>query len=536
MDADAQPGYALGMPYDLLFTHARVLDGTGSPWFRADVAVADGKIAAIGHRLEGEAARTIDVGGQILAPGFYDMHSHSDIALLVEPRHEAKVYQGVTFELLGQDGLSFAPVTPEIREQIRRHLAGLNGDDPRAGWDWTSVDSFLRRFERTTAVNVGYLVPHNAVRIGAMGWARRTATAAELDRMRALVRAGMEDGAFGLSTGLTYPPNLWSDTDEMVAMCEVVAEYGGIYVTHMRGHGDALLDPIRESIEICERAGLPLHISHLKGSRLGSPANVNGVIDLLEGARARGLDVTFDSYQYDYGSSMLHSNLPDWMHEGGPDAEVERLRSSEARPRSRAEWAAKPPSWQRLTLASVRTDGNRRMEGQTLDRLIADSGKDAVDFVCDLLLEEDLAASHVSAAEPSEDDLRTLLAHPYQMEGSDGIHLGSHVHPRTYGTYARVLQRYVREQGVIRLEEAIRKLSAFPARRLSIPDRGLIREGMWADLVVFDDRSVTERATFEQPRQLASGFSHVAVNGTLVLADGRHTGATPGRALRLGRT
>src|SRR4051794_16296815 len=292
------------MAYDLLFTHARVLDGTGSPWFWADVAVADGKIAAIGHRLDGEAARTIDVGGQILAPGFYDMHSHSDIALLVEPRHEPKVFQGVTFELLGQDGLSFAPVTPEIREQIRRHLAGLNGDDPRAGWDWTSVASFLDRFERTTAVNVGYLVPHNAVRIGAMGWAARTATAAELDTMRGLVREGMEDGAFGLSTGLTYPPNLWSDTDEMVAMCEVVARYGGIYVTHMRGHGDALLDPIRESIEICQRAGLPLHISHLKGARLNSPANVEGVVRLMEGARADGLDVTFDSYQYDFGSSM----------------------------------------------------------------------------------------------------------------------------------------------------------------------------------------------------------------------------------------
>src|SRR5215204_4120919 len=249
------------MPYDLLFKHARVLDGTGSPWFRADVAVADGRIVAIGHRLDGESLRTIDVADQILAPGFYDMHSHSDIALLVEPRHEPKVHQGVTFELLGQDGLSYAPVTPEILQQIRRHLAGLDGDDPRAGWDWTTVDSYLNRFEGTTAVNVGYLVPHNAVRIGAMGWEMRLPTASELDRMRGLVREAMEDGAFGLSTALTYPPNMWSDTDEMVAMCEVVAKYGGIYVTHLRGQGDALLDPIREAIEICQRAGLSLHIS-----------------------------------------------------------------------------------------------------------------------------------------------------------------------------------------------------------------------------------------------------------------------------------
>lgn len=523
------------MAYDLLFTNGRVLDGTGSPWLRADVAVAGGRIVAVGRQLTGTADRTIDVGGQIVAPGFYDMHSHSDISLLVEPRHEAKVFQGVTFELLGQDGLSYAPVTPEILQQIRRHLAGLDGDDPRAGWDWTTVDSFLNKFDRQTAVNVGYLVPHNAVRIGAMGWERRTATPSELDRMRALVREGMEDGAFGLATGLTYPPIVWSDTDEMVAMCEVVAEYGGIYVTHMRGQGDGLLDPIRESIEICQRAGLPLHISHLKSARLGSAPNLQGVIDLLEGARADGLDVTFDSYQYSAGSSMLHSNLPDWMHEGGPDAELARLDSPEARQRIRELWADRMPPWDSLTVGSVRTDANRSMEGQTLGALIRDSGKDAVDFVCDLLLEEDLSASHVSAATHEDSDLGALLAHPLQMMGSDGIHLGSRVHPRTYGTYARVLQRYVREEGVLRLEEAIRKFSSFAARRLSIADRGELREGMWADLVVFDEQTVRENATFEQPRQLASGFSYVAVNGTLVLDTGEHTGQTPGRAVRMRR-
>ena len=520
------------MAYDLLFTNARVLDGTGSPWLRADVAVAGGKIVAVGRSLPGDAARTIDVGDRIVAPGFSDMHSHSDISLLVEPHHEAKVFQGVTFELLGQDGLSYAPVTPGILDQIRRHLAGLNGDDPRAGWDWTSVGSFLDRFDGTTSVNVGYLVPHNAVRIGAMGWERRTATPAELDTMRGLVREGMEDGAFGLSTGLTYPPILWSDTEEMVALCEVVARYGGIYVTHMRGQGDGLLDPIRECIEICQRAGLPLHISHLKSARLGGPPNLDGVLGLLEGARAAGLDVTFDCYQYSAGSSMLHANLPDWMHEGGPDAELQRLDTPDARTRIRAHWAERMPPWHNLTVGSIRTDANRWMEGQTLGSLIDNSGKDAVDFVCDLLLDEQLGVSHVSAATYEDADLGVLLASPYAMTGSDGIHLGSHVHPRTYGTYARVLQRYVREQGTIRLEDAIRKFSSLPARRLSIPDRGEVRAGMWADLVVFDDRTVTENATYAAPRQLTSGVSYVVVNGTLVLDNGRHTGATPGRAIR----
>jgi N-acyl-D-amino-acid deacylase len=525
------------MPYDVLFRNARVLDGTGSPWFSADVAVAEGRIAAVGRALTGEAVREIDVAGQILAPGFYDMHSHADISLLVDPRHEGKVFQGVTFELLGQDGLSYAPVTPETLKQVRRHLAGLDGDDPRAGWDWTTVDSYLQHFERTTAVNVGYLVPHNAVRIGAMGWEMRTATAAELDRMRGLVREGMEDGAFGLSTALTYPPLLWSDTDEMVAMCEVVAKYGGIYVTHLRGQGDALLDPIREAIEICQRAGLPLHISHLKSSRLGGPTNLPGLLELLNGARADGLDLTFDSYQYNCGSGMLHAQLPDWTHAGGPDVEMERLRSPEIREQIRQQWAAAPPNWDKIILASVPSAANHWMEGQSLGVLIADSSKDAVDFICDLLLAEDLGVSHVSIAGVDDDPhLGYMLELPYQMAGSDGIHLGSKPHPRTYGTYARVLQRYVREQGLLRLEDAIRKMSSFPARRLSIPDRGEIREGMWADLVVFDPDTVTEQATYPEPKQLATGFSYVAVNGTLVLDGGKHTGATPGRALRLRRS
>ena len=520
------------MSIDILFRNARVVDGSGSPWYRADVAVADGRIAAIGHRLDLAAATIVDCRDQVLAPGFVDMHTHSDVVLLAEPRHEAKVFQGVTLELLGQDGLSYAPAEPAIREQLRRHLAGLNGDDARAGWDWTSVASYLDRFDRRVSVNVAYLVPHNAVRVGAMGWAARLPTASELDRMRGLVEEGMQDGAVGLSTGLTYPPNVWSDTDEMVAMCEVVARYGGIYVTHMRGHGDGLLDPIRESIEICQRAGLPLHISHLKGARLGSARNVEGAIGLIDDARADGLDVTFDSYQYGNGSSMLHSQLPDWIHEGGPDAELVQLRSPATRARIRAAWEQRPPAWSGLTLASVGTDRNRSMEGQTLDPLIADSGKDAVDFVCDLLLEENLAASHVSTGWANEDDMIALLRHPAQMHGSDGLLVGSRVHPRTFGSFARVLQRYVRDQRVLRLEEAIRKFSSFPAQRLGLADRGLIKEGLMADVVVFDDAAVTEQATDEQPRQLARGFSYVAVNGALVLDAGQHTGATPGRALR----
>ncbi len=522
------------MAFDLLFRGARVVDGTGSPWYRADVAVAEGRIAAIGHDLAGEARRTVDAGDRVLAPGFVDMHAHSDAMLLAEPRHEAKVFQGVTTDVIGQDGLSYAPATPVVLDQLRRHLAGLNGDVPATGWDWTSVASFLERFDRHVSVNVAYLVPHNAVRVGAMGWERRRATPAELDRMRGLVVEGMQDGAFGVSTGLTYPPNEWSDTEEMVAMCAAAAPYGGVYVTHMRGHGDGLLDPIRESLEIARRAACPLHISHLKSSRLGSARNVEGVIGLLDQARAEGLDVTFDSYQYGAGSSMLHAVLPDWVHEGGPDAEVERLQSNDVRERVRRTWSSHAPPWSRIRIGSVRSPARRSMEGQTLESLIAASGKDAVDFVCDLLLEESLGVSHVSEADTSEDDLRALLLHPAQMMGSDGLLLGSRLHPRTYGTFARVLQRYVRQERLLRLEDAIRKFASFPAQRLGLHDRGAIKVGLRADLVVFDDREVAEQATWEEPRRVATGFLAVVVDGALVLDQARHTGATPGRALRHG--
>jgi N-acyl-D-amino-acid deacylase len=518
--------------FDVLFRNARIVDGSGNPWYRADLAIAEGRIAAIGHALAGEARRTIDVAEQVLAPGFIDMHAHSDAMLLAEPCHESKVFQGVTTDLIGQDGLSYAPVTPSTLGQIRRHLAGLNGDADGIGWDWTSVSSFLDRFERRVSVNVAFLVPHNAVRIGAMGWEQRTATPAELDRMRELVAEGMQDGAFGVSTGLTYPPNEWSDTAEVIALCEVAARYGGIYVTHMRGQGDGLIAPIQESIEIARRAGLPLHFSHLKSSRLGSPRNLDRVRILLADARADGLDVTFDSYQYADGSSMLHSQLPSWMHAGGPDAEIERLQSPDMRERIRDVWRIHPPAWSRQHIGSVRSSANRWMEGQTLATLIEQSGKDAVDFFCDLLLEEDLAVSHVSGGGGTDDDLRELLLHQLQMMGSDGLLIGEHRHPRTYGTFARVLQKYVREEGVLRLEDAIRKFASFPAQRLGLTDRGVLKVGLRADVVAFDPRTVTENATTEAPRRVASGFSHVAVNGTLVLDQGQHTGATPGRALR----
>lgn len=519
--------------YDLIFRNVRIVDGSGSPWYRADLAVSGDRIAAIG-RLEGaEAARVIEGGDDVLAPGFIDLHVHSDLQLLAEPRHEPKIFQGVTTELLGQDGLSYAPISPEKLPLLRRFLSGLNGDPPIA-WDWSTVGEYLAKFDRRVAPNVAYLIPLCAVRVEVMGFAARRATPAEVRQMQALIDQGMRDGAVGLSTGLTYPVNAWADTDELVELCTTVARHGGIYVTHMRYTlGDGLHEPIEEAIAIGERAGLPTHISHFKGVRSGV-RDVEGALALVERARDRGLDVTLDAYPYNAGSSMLQALLPMWVHEGGPERVLERIADPAVRDRIRAELRARPPAWADYTIAAVGSPKNRALEGRVVAELIAESGKDPVDWLCDLLLEEDLRVSYRQVDGQTEEDISAVLRHPATMIGSDGLHLGSAVHRRTYGTFVRVLGRYVRELGVLRLEEAVRKMTAAPAARIGAADRGLLRPGLRADLVLFDPARVAERATWEQPRQLADGVRCVVVNGALVLDEGTHTGATPGRALKRG--
>lgn len=518
--------------YDLLFTNARIVDGSASPWYRADLATDGDRIAAIGTLDRAEARRTIDCGEAVLAPGFFDLHVHSDLQLLVEPRHEPKIFQGVTTDLLGQDGLSYAPISREKLPLLRRFLGGLNGDPEGLAWDWSTVGEFLAKFDRRVSPNVAYLIPLCAVRGEVLAFEARPPTANELERMRALVAEGMRDGAVGLSTGLTYPINAWASTDELVELCKVVARHGGIYVTHMRYTlGDGLHEPIEEAIEIGQRAGCPVHISHFKAAR-GRVRDIDGALGLIDRARARGLDVTLDAYQYNAGSSMLQAALPMAFHEGGPEQLLRRCASRAERDCLRERFAAKPYDWAEEIICSVGSEQNRRLEGRVVAELIAESGKDDVDFVCDLLIEEDLKVSQRHWDGQSDQDIIPVLQHPAMMLGSDGLHLGSAVHRRTYGTFARVLGRYVRELGALRLEEAVRKMTAAPAARIGARERGLLRPGLVADLVVFDPATVAERATWEEPRQLAAGFSHVAVNGELVLADGQHTGATPGRTLK----
>lgn len=516
---------------DVLLRNARILDGSGNPWYRGEVGIQGDKIVAVGRVGTADAARVIDCAGQIVSPGFIDMHTHADVMMLAEPEHPGKIYQGVTTELMGQDGLSYAPVSPETLQLLRRHLAALNGN-PDVGWDWTTVASFLARFDKKVSTNVAFLVPHCAVRVEAMGMQDRLPTAAELDKMCRLVDEGMADGAVGFATGLDYTPQFWSDTNELIEICKVVARRGGVYVTHMRSSlGDKVFDPIKEAIEIGRKSGVKVHLSHQRGDSVGKSHSPKDILRLYEEARAEGVDLSFDNYPYTRGSSLLHSRLPAWTHVGGPEAILARLKDPETRARIEAELDAAGNPWDEYTMASI-DGGDQRLEGWTIAEAANEAGKPPVTYVCDTLIETDLGVSFVSPSTSTEESLDEMLASDLATHGSDGLCIGSRRHPRSFGSFARVLGRFVRERKVMPLAEAVRKMTSASALRIGLKDRGLVREGFVADLAVWDETTIADRSTWEQPLLTATGVSCVLVSGELALDEGKHTGKTPGRALK----
>ncbi len=515
---------------DLLFANGTVIDGTGSTGYRASVAVTGDTIQVInGDTSAVEAGRRIDASGYVICPGFIDMHSHSDLKLLTDPDHHPKIRQGVTTEALGMDGLSYAPTTPRALEQLLVYLAAVNGAPPDVRW--SSVADFLALFDGNSTCNVVHMVPHAAIRVAAMGWSSRLPTNAELQTMRDLTRQGMRDGAFGFTTGLTYAPGAYSDTSELAAIAAVAAEEGGFYCTHARYTlGDRLLDPFREALEIGRRSGAPVHISHYHSPVAGLGAQMTALVDE---ARNRGQDVTFDQYPYPAASTILHSLLPYWVHAGGPQALMTRLADTNVRDLM---VRAVEPQWGGQTLdnyifAHIASDKNKEWEGRSLEELADHRGGRMVDAVCDLLLEEDLQVAFVARTGNLE-NIREIASHPAQMIGTDAILTGGRPNPRTYGTYPYVLAQFVRGEGLFSIEDAICKMTGAPAQRLGLSDRGVIRDGAKADLVLFDPSGVDTPATFEDPLQFPVGIDYVAVNGALVIDNGRHTGARPGRALR----
>jgi N-acyl-D-amino-acid deacylase len=522
--------------FDLVLAGGHVVDGTGSPWFRADVGVRGDRIVAVGALGRAEARRRLDVAGRIVAPGFVDTHVHADLALLADPLHEAAIRQGVTTYLLGQDGVAMAPASSATLAYMRRYTAGFSGrfEVPER---WVSLADYLACFDGRTAVNVACLVPNGNVRMEVMGLETRPPTPDELQRMRRVVRRAMEEGAVGLSSGLDYIPSRYAETEELAELCRELAPFGGVYVTHMRGYApDTVLGAMDEVFRIAREAGVPALISHFN-------SRAELVLPHLDAARAAGLDVTFDLYGYLAGSTILGMiALPPWVQEGGAEATLARLADPAVRARLRGEGFAGPRGpLDQVRLSYVEAPAYRASEGLTLveaaTRATGHTGPESlVDFVCDVLIASGLAVGCVVPhRQRTEADVQALMRHPAMMGGSDGIFAGGRPHPRGWGCFARYLGHYVREARTWTLEEAVQHLAAHPARRLGLVDRGLVRPGMAADLIVFDPERIADRATYADGRQAAEGVEHVLVNGEPVLVDGDRTPALPGRALRPAR-
>lgn len=514
----------------MIFKDVTVVDGTGSAPYLADVTVRDGRISDIRTTAGVTGTAAVDAGGLVLAPGFIDMHAHSDLALLAEPDHLAKVSQGVTCEVLGQDGLSYAPVDDVTLDRLRRQLAGWNGDPEGLDWNWRTVGEYLDRLDQGIAVNACYLVPQGTVRALVVGWEDRPATEAELAEQRQVIAQAMADGAVGMSTGLTYTPGMYADTAELVTLCEVVAAYGGFHATHHRSYGAGALEAYAEMIEVSRRSGCPLHLAHATMNFAVNRGRAGELLALLDRAIADGCDITLDSYPYLPGSTTLAALLPSWASAGGPGPTLERLREDAVCERIRQVMEVEgsdgchrvPVEWDTLRISGVRSTALADRVGTRV--------RDCADFRR-LLLEDELGVTIVQHV-GHEENVQAIMRHAAHTGGSDGLLAGAKPHPRAWGTFPRYLARYVRELGVLTLPECVAHLTGRPARRLGLRDRGLIRPGYHADLVLFDPETVRDTATFDDPRRQAEGIAHVLVGGVPVIWDGRHTGALPGRALR----
>ena len=522
---------------DLLISGGLIVDGSGSPGYYAAIGVEGDTMRVLrGDVSSQEAARVLDATGKIVCPGFIDVHAHSALMILADPEHKPKVHQGITTELIGIDGNSYAPFRSEqdLRSYIQLN-AGLEGTPPLPGI-WSGVSDYLDMYDNKVAVNIAYIVGNSPLRIGALGWNDRPATGQEMEEMKSLLRESMEDGAFGMSTGLDYPPGSYASTDELVELSTEAVRLGGFYHTHVRYPlGDKYLDPFKEALEIGRRSGIPVHITHLLPSGRFFGRSGRRLLDMVEEARAEGLDVTFDCFPYPIGGTRLLYFLPEWTHDGGPERIFEVLRSPEGRDRVRPEILPKLGGWDNVYLTYFKQPHNQRYEGKSVAEVAEMMGVEPADAICDLLLDEDLQTSFLAEGMDAS-ALPDFVTHPLQMVGSDALLLGDYPPSMAYGTFPVILGKLVREERKMPLPEAIRKMTSYPAQRLGLPDRGLIRDGMKADIVVFDFNTIHAPSVRKNPKQYSQGIEYVIVNGRVVMDKGNHTGVLAGRALRRGRT
>lgn len=525
--------------YDVLIRHGHVIDGTGNPWFAADVGVRDGRIVAVSPRLDGPAHEVIDAAGLVVAPGFIDMHAHSELTLLRDGDAQSKIRQGVTLEVVGE-GSSPAPRAPVVDPELQR--AGVT--EP-----WTTFREYFELIERKgIAVNLMSYVAAGQVRRMVIGEEFRKPTPAELDRMKALAREAMRDGALGLVAALEMPagahPDAVPGTDELVELAQAVGESGGIFGTHMRNQTDRFIESIQETGEIARRAGVRAEIFHIKSAGRPYFGQMARAMAAIRALRARGVDIGADIYPYIAAAHGLATEVPRWAQEGGREKFLARLKDPALRPRIKEETDAyiqmkyyneetKASGYDAVMISSTERSDDPQI-GKTIGQIARERGVSGADAVLDLLVENHGNVGIVMYY-MSESDMRIGLADPYVAICSDGSSMspafGGRPHPRSYGTFPRILGKYVREERLLPLEEAIRKMTSLAAQRLGLQDRGLVREGHWADLVVFDPTRVADTATFENPHQYPRGIEYVLVNGRVVIRRGEHTGARPGRVI-----
>ena len=529
-------------PLDIVIAGGTVFDGTGAQPRVADVGIRGDRVVAIDDLKAAPAKRRVDAKGLAVAPGFINMLSWASDALLVDGRSQSDIRQGVTLEVFGE-GWSMGPLSPRMKQELRERQGDIKYDVT-----WTTLGEYLEHLERRgVSCNVASFVGATTVRIHAIGYDDRPPTTSELDQMRGLVRTAMEEGAVGVGSSLIYAPAFYAKTDELIELCKVAAEHQGMYISHIRSEGNRLVESIEELIHIAREAKLPAEIYHLKAAGEKNWPKRQRVIELVEEARAAGLKITADMYVYPAGATGLDGAMPPWVQEGGLDSWIDRLRDPALRRRVAEEMRTPTDEWENLLLAAgspervllvgFKNPALKHLTGKTLAEVAKRRGQTPEEAAMDLVVEDHSRVDTVYFM-MSEEDVRRNVALPWVSFGSDaaseapeGPFLLSQPHPRAYGNFARVLGKYVREEKVIPLAEAIRKLSGLPAENLGIRERGLLREGYFADVVVFDPAKIADHATFERPQQYATGMRHVFVNGAQVLADGEHTGATPGRAV-----
>jgi len=530
-------------PFDVVIVGGHIIDGTGSPWYSGDVGIRDGRIAAIG-RLEGAGRkRTIDAAGRVVAPGFIDMLGQSELAMLVDPRLPSKITQGITTEITGE-GDSVAPVNEAMLKADAGEYAHL-----RITPDWRTLREYFGRLERQgMGINLASYVGATSVRRMVLGDADVQPTAAQLDQMRGLVREAMEDGAIGVSSALQYAPAPYARTEELIALAGEAGKFGGIYATHMRSEGDAVLEAIDEAVRIGREGHLPVEIWHLKAAGQRNWGRMPQLVARIEAARAQGVDVSANTYAYTAWFNSFSAFIPPWAHDGGDGKLVARLKDPAARARIRADMLNPKGDWdnewqeipgpEAIQIAVVQNPELKPLQGKRLSEVAALWKEDAIDALCDLLI-KDGAFTEVAVFGMDEPDVALALKQPWvsvdndsQGTSPEGLLGEEHPHPRAYGTFPRILRKYVREEHLLTLEDAIRKFTALPAQRMRLTDRGVLKAGMAADVVVFDPAAVRDLATFERPNQLSVGMEYVLVNGVAVIAQGKMTGALPGKVLR----